>query len=216
MDALEEAREGRDPRVFCFESDREVAAFDRSVTELMAAMQNETHSMFVSEHNVLRLNHGGKWTHSARDDDPETTMHVITAEMSIPFKDIADNDLNLIARTLQPISEEMQRQFSQNMYGVVGAAAEKVGNVVNAQETGSFAESMLEMFRKIELGVDRDGNISMPQLHVSPETYKKIAAEMNSTPPDVQAEIEKVKAAKIEEAFEREAERKAKFRAAES
>lgn len=39
-----------------------------------------------------------------------------------------------------------------------------------------------------------------------------MAAEMQSIPPDLRAEIDKVKAAKVEAAQEREAERKAKFR----
>lgn len=203
-----------DPRVTCFESKEDEAAFDQSLMKLMGVVQDRTRANFVSEHNVLRMNHGGSWRHSARAEEPDTTMHHISSEMTIPFKDIADNDLDLIGRTLIPINEDMQRQFSQNMYAVVGAAADKVGNVVNAKELGSFAQSMLEMFRKIELGVDRDGKVSMPQLHLNPETYERMAAEMQSIPPDVQAEIDRVKAAKIEAAYEREAERKAKFKRA--
>jgi hypothetical protein len=79
-------------------------------------------------------------------------MHTISAEWTIPFKDIADNDLNLIARTILPMNDEMEKQFAINMYAVVGAAAEKVGNVVSARAAGSFSQSMLEMFKKIELG----------------------------------------------------------------
>ena len=212
MAKTEDAPEKPDPRVICFESKEDVIAFDQSLMKLMGVVQDQARANFVSEHNVLRMNHGGSWRHSAREEEPDTTMHLITSEMTISFKDIADNDLGLIGRTLIPVNEDMQRQFSQNMYAVVGAAADKVGNVVDAKELGSFAKSILEMFRKIELGVDRDGKVSMPQLHLTPETYDRMAAEMQSIPPDVQAEIDKVKASKVEAAYEREAERKAKFR----
>ena len=73
---------------------------------------------------------------------------------------------------------------------------------------------MLEMFRKLELGVDRDGNVSMPQIHVGPELYARLPEEMSKVPPELSAEIERVKAEKIKEALDREAERKGKFKRA--
>jgi hypothetical protein len=212
----EESPESPDPRVICFQAKEDEAAFDRSLMKLMGAMQDQTRAKFVNEHNVLRMNHGGGWRHTARAEEPETTMHHISSEMTIPFKDIVENDLNLIGRTILPVSDDIQRQFSQNIYGVVGAAAEKVGNVVDSREVGSFAQSMLEMLRKIEFGVDRDGNVSMPEIHIHPDNYERIVAEMQSVPPDVQAEIERVKASKIEAALGQESERKAKFKRAVS
>ena len=152
--------------------------------------------MFVSEENTLRLNHGSTWEHSARAPSPDTELHTISAEWTIPFKDIADNDLSLIERSVMPMNEQLERQFALNMYATVGAAAEKVGNVVDAQAAGSFAQSMLEMLKKIELGVDRDGNVSMPQVHVGPDAYARIEQELKNVPPELTAEIQRVKAGK--------------------
>ena len=203
-----------DPRVICFEGREDQAAVEMSIAQLVGALQEQSRTMFVNEHNVMRMNHGGKWVHSARDKKADSAMHSVSAEWLIPFKDIADNDLDLIARTIRPMNEDMQRQFAQNMYATVGAAAEKVGNVVDAKATGSVAQSMLEMFKKIEFGVDRDGNVSMPTLHVAPETYDRIVKELQSVDPEVEAEIERIKAIKIQAAFEREADRKSKFKTA--
>lgn len=186
------------------------------MTSLIRKMQKKSRDMFISEHNILHMNHGKHWIHAALEEKPDTTMHTISAEWIIPFKGIAENDLTLIEQTILPINEDMERQFAQNLYGTVGAAAEKVGNVVNAGEHVSFPHSMLEMFRKIEFGVDRDGNISMPQIHVGPAAYERIAREIQNVPPELEAEIEKVKAEKIQMAFDREAERKAKFKRADS
>jgi len=216
MASAEETTEKTDPRFRCFERADEETAFDASVTMLVGRMQARSRQMFVSEENTLRMNHGGSWIHAAQDPESDTTMHTISVESLIPFKDIAENDLGLIARTILPLNEEMEKQFAQSMYGVIGAAAEKVGNVVDAKAAGSFANSMLEMFRKIEIGVDREGNISMPQLHVGPAMAEKIANELQDVPPEIEAEIEQVRAEKVQSALDREAERKAKFKRAES
>jgi hypothetical protein len=201
-----------DPRFWCFERREEENAFEASVMAFLGQLQKRSRETFVSEQNVLRMSHGRNWVHSARDPEPDITMHKISAEYTIPFKDIADNDLSLIERTILPINEEMEKQFAQNMYGVVGAAAERVGNVVDARAAGSFAQSMLEMFQKIEFGVDRDGNVSLPQIHVGTDTFERISKEMKNVPPEIEAEIEQLKAEKIQAALDREVERKAKFR----
>ncbi|MDP9421378.1 MAG: hypothetical protein M3Q19_00840 [Pseudomonadota bacterium] len=203
-----------DPRFRCFERAQDEEVFETSVASLLGKMQATSRQMFVSQQNILRMNHGGTWVHAAREPEPDTSMHTISAEWMIPFKDIAENDLSLIARTILPINEEMEKQFALNMYGVVGAAAEKVGNVVDVKATGSFAKSMLEMFQRIELGVDRNGAISMPQIHVGPGMAERIAKELESVPPEIEAEIEQVKAEKVQQALEREASRKAKFKRA--
>jgi hypothetical protein len=210
----ERQTENIDPRIYCFERHEEDREFEASMASLMARMQDRSRKIFISEHNVLRMNHGANWVHSAREPDPGNTMHTISAEWMIPFKGIAENDLGLIAQTILPINEEMERQFARNMYGVIGAGAEKVGNVVNAKQTDSFSQSMLEMFRKIEFGVDRDGNVSMPQIHVGPDMYERIVNEMQNVPAEFTAEIEQVKAEKIQLALDRETERKAKFKRA--
>ena len=204
-----------DPRIFCFEGNADQREFEASVTSLIARLQDRSRKMFVSEHNVLRMNHGSSWLHSAREPEPDTTMHTISAETVIPFKGIAENDLGLIAETILPISEEMERQFTQNMYGLIGAGAEKVGNVVDAKQAGSFPLSMLEMFRKIEIDVDRDGNVSMPQIHVGSDMYERVTTEMQNVPTELAAEFEQVKAEKIRLAHEREVARKAKFKRAD-
>ncbi len=92
MAEISETPENPDPRVFCFQSKEDEAAFDQSLMKLMAVMQDRTRADFVSEHNILRMSHGGSWRHSAREEEPDTTMHQITSEMTIPFKEIADNE----------------------------------------------------------------------------------------------------------------------------
>lgn len=210
-----DAAQKADPRIFCFERPEEEKAFELSVTKLLGMLQERARATLVSPRNVLRMNHGRQWVHSAREPEPDTSMHSISSEWLIPFKEIADNDLGLIARSLLPVSEDMTRQFTHNMYGVVGAAAERVGNVVDAKAAGSVAASLFEMMSKIELDVDRDGNVSMPQIHAGSEAYEKLLEAMQNIDPELEAEFERLKHEKSRQALDREAERRAKFPRAE-
>lgn len=201
-----------DPRIICFDDPHAAEIFEKSVSRLIGALAEQSQSMYLHEENVLRMNHGETWVRSARATDSDATMHRISAEWTIPYKNIADNDLSLIARSVLPVSEEMQKQFARNVYGVVGAAAVKVGNVVDATASGSIAESFVEMMSKVELGVGRDGTVSMPQLHLHPSMFDRVKAAMDTISPELEAELERLKAVKTREAYAREDARKAKFK----
>ncbi len=205
----------RDPRIFCFDRPEEEEAFEQSVVALIETLNERARAMFVSPQNVLRMNHGRQWVHSARAPEPDTSMHSISTKWQIPFADLANNDLELIARSVLPVSEEMSRQFAQNTYRVLGAAAESVGNVVNAKIAGSVIASLQEMMSKIEFGVDREGKVSMPQIHVGTGAYEKLVEAIENMDPEVAAGIELLKETKSKQALEREAERVAKFRRAD-
>jgi hypothetical protein len=204
--------QNHDPRIFCFERPEDEKAFESSVMKLVAQLNERGRETLVSRQNVMRMNHGRKWVHSARDPEPDTSMHSISAEWLIPFREIADNDLGLIGRSILPMSEEMSRQFAQNMYRTIGEAAERVGNVVSEENAGSVSQSLIEMMSKIEFGVDRDGNVSMPQIHAGENAHAKIVAELGNMTPEVAAELERLRLEKTREALDREAERRAKFR----
>ena len=201
-----------DPRVICFEDSLAAESFDISFNKLIGQMAEQSRSLYLNEDNILRMSHGETWVHSARTTDTDAQLHRISSEWTIPFKEIADNDLGLIRRCILPVSEDMQKQFAQNVYGMVGASATKVGNVVDAAESGSIAQSFVEMMSKIELGVGRDGTVSMPQLHLHPSMFDKVKAAMDSISPELEAELERIKAVKTQEAYAREDTRKAKFK----
>lgn len=201
-----------DPRCFCFDLPDEEKAFTRSLNNLIATLQEDSRAALVSPQNVHRLYHGSEWVRAAREPIEDTSFNRISAEFLVPFKDIADNDLNLIARSILPLCENMSKQFAQNVYRVVGAAAEGVGNVVDARAAGSMEASLLEMMSKIEFGVDRDGKVRLPQIHVGREGYDKLREAAANMTPEAVARFEKLKAEKSQQALNREAERKARFR----
>lgn len=201
-----------DPRIICFERKEDIAAFDASLSKLLSVMQKRAQQSFINEENVLRMNHGGSWIHTARESESDTKLHTLSAEWQIPYKEIANNDLSLISKTVISVHNNMLEQFTKNMYDVIGDAAENVGNSVTTDQNQSFAVTFLEILRKIELGVDKDGNVCMPQIHVGMQLAKRIEQDLNNIDPHLAAEIEKVKATKIEEAQVTERKRKSKFK----
>jgi hypothetical protein len=106
----------------------------------------------------------------------------------------------------------MQRQFIEMLYTTISASAEATGNVIDAKAAGSIAASFLEMLKKIELAVDRNGEVKMPEIHVAPALGRKMIAELEAQPPEFREQVERVKAEKMASAFEREKERKERFK----
>lgn len=210
----DELEKKRNARVFCFVDDAEIAGFDRAYMVMMNDLRKRRTDMYINEDNVLQYIHGANWVCAGRGKDNEPAMQTLSTEWAVPFKALADNDLTWIEAGLHKTVEALSAQFAHSIYSVVGAAAEKVGNVVSNKETGSNAQSFLEMLKKIEFGVDRDGNVSLPQIHVGPDMGEKLLEELKAQPPEFSEEVERVKAERTELALQKEAERKAKFKAA--
>jgi hypothetical protein len=109
--------------------------------------------------------------------------------------DIIANDLGLLQRSFSEIGESMKQQFAD----------------MNAQQQGSLSDGFLAVLEKVEFGVDKDGNLHMPQFHAPPDVVERMVAELEARPPEFKAKIELLQQQKTQEAIEREAERKAKF-----
>lgn len=208
------APENADSRAICFEDIQGANAFEISVSKLIRKTAELSRTPFVDEDNIFRTKHGATWVHTARPTEVEAERHKISSEWTIPFKAIADNDLGLIQRCIGPVIEDMNRQFAENLYGMIGASAKKVGNVVDGSQSPSLAKSVIAMISKVEFGVDREGKVSIPQIHLHPSMLDKVKSAMASMSPEVKAELDGVMEAKGEEALAREAARKAKFKEA--
>jgi hypothetical protein len=69
----------------------------------------------------------------------------------------------------------------------------------------------MAMLEKIEFGIDKDGTVILPEIHVSPEFGDRMMAALENTSQEYKDRIEAVKTRKTAEALGRETERKAKF-----
>ena len=196
-----------------FPFDAERAAFQRSFNASVSALLREMQKTFLSSDNFLGYNHGRRWkSHAVAEGDSvgEFTPH--TAEIVTKFDDIIAGDLSIISKTTEEILRCIQAQFMKVMYSAVEEASEKSGNIVSAKSSGSKAQAFLEMLKKIEFGVDRDGRPLLPEIHASPEVADAMLKELSNQGPEFQAEVERTKRKKIEAALQREEDRMLKFK----
>lgn len=185
------------------------SAVQSSMTKLLAEKQRALTESIMSPHNTLHYSHGMKWKHPANPDDEDGTMESHSAEISLPFVRIIDGDISLLLESIDGMSEEFHRQLMQSMYSLISRTCDKTGNVVKASQN-SFPEAFEEMLEKIEFSVDRNGDVSLPQLHTG--DAKGMTQALQAQPPEYHERIQRLIDRKSAEAREQEALRRAKFR----
>lgn len=192
------------------------AAFARSQLHWLVERQKELRARFMIEENALRYQHRGKIVHPADEHDEPADMQEHSAITQLKFEDILTNNMDAWAKEMVEMSEALHGSFMGMVFKTVSDVSDKSGNVVSAKDAGSFAQAFMEMMKKIELSVDREGNVSMPNVYVPPGIAEKQIAELEAQPKEFHEEFERIKQDKIEEAKRREAERKSKFKSAAS
>ena len=132
-------------------------------------------------------------------------------EVLLKFKDVVSNNLQVINEINADFVEKMYGSMMKSMFRELDEVCENVGNVVNAKNFKSNSEAFLEMLRKIEFGVGRDGKPSLPSIHASPQMVDALLKELSSNGPEFNAEVERIKEQKIKAALEKERQRQARF-----
>lgn len=185
--------------------------FHQSFVKLLAQMQKKTVFKYLNPENTHRFKHGGQWAHPAAPDVLPGDMKVHSAETAVSFDKLVNHDLTVINQVLHQLTENMERQFMQMMYSTVSAAAESVGNTVDAKTAGSPHEAIAQMLEKVEFSSDKFGNVTPPTIHAGPETAQAMLKSAADAPPEFHQRIEAINARKTAEAVEREVQRKARF-----
>ena len=194
-----------------FEFDSGVDAFIQSFTTAVALYTKRFRANFVPPENELRFFHGGGWQRPAGEENMSGDMKMLSTVLQTRLDDIIANDLGLLQRSFSQVGDSMMQQFADLMYGTLSQACDITGNVVNAQQQGSLSDGVLAALEKVEFGVDKDGNVHMPQIHAPPGIAERMIAELEGRPAEFKEKIERLKQQKTQEAIERESVRKAKF-----
>lgn len=188
-----------------------LAAFDKALLNHVRAIIKQVVSQFVSPENSQRLRHGGSWSHPGNPEAVSTGMQEHSAELYVTFEDIVAHDLGAIDRHAEKIVEAMLGQFMQMMYSTVSAACDQTGNVVDAKDAGGPLEGFAAMLEKIQFSADKHGKVTLPQVHLHPDAFKRMQDAQKTASPELLRRIEETKARKTAEALQVEALRKARF-----
>lgn len=192
---------------------REAAEFQRGANKFIAQQVKQSLDHMVAPENRMRLHHGRSWGETiAEVSEASGSLKEKSAETTIKFDSLLHNDLKVLVEFLDHISQAMSTALVRDMYATVSEAAEDVGNVVSQREAGSFAKAFLEMLKKIEFGVDAQGQVTLPSMHVPPEAGQRMLDELHAQGPEFQAEVQRIKREKSEAALKRERERLARYR----
>jgi hypothetical protein len=186
-------------------------AFNTAFTRAIVQIHKRAMAQYLLPENTQRFRHGGAWRDAGNPEAFVGQPQMHSAYLETRFDDIVDNNLEVIERSLRSITESLHQQFAKMIYSNISAVCEASGNTVDTKAEGSIEAAFIAMLEKIEFAVDRDGNISMPEFHVSPETGQKMLDALKNAPPGYQERVEALKARKTAEALAREAERRAKF-----
>jgi hypothetical protein len=166
----------------------------------------------ISRENRYRLSHGSGWGSLADPDDEPGKFETATAEVVVSFEAVATQNLGAFRASIDAIAEQMARTVIGGLFSTVSEAADRVGNSVSASEQGSNAAAFLEMLRKIEFGVDSQGRVTFPSLHVGPGVAEKLLAELEAQGPEFHEEVRRLQTEKAKAALARDRDRRSRYR----
>lgn len=195
-------------RLVCFSDSKLAEAINESATQLMVAMVRER--QLVPAENEHRYSHGGVWTTAGADDVPDTTLHEMSSEWAIGYRDIVEQSLSKVLGIITRAAVQMSDEQTQMLFDKVIDACDRTGNTVDRAGKPRH-EAILESLRKIEFGVGRDGKVSGPSIYMSDGRLLDFEALIEMQPPEHRDELRRLFAIKSEQALAREAERLARF-----
>jgi hypothetical protein len=177
---------------------------------------DESMGAMISKENTETFYHGRTFVYQQDDlSTHEGEFRKQSTKYDLEMESILSGDLQAFPRFLETTVNDFVRQMKQLLFQRAGEAAESVGNTVDAREHSSIADAYLEMFRKVEFGVDKAGEISRPELFLHPDTAKRLEAELSKQGPEFRQAIQTLTNQKIVDAFRRERERLSKFKSAD-
>jgi hypothetical protein len=190
----------------------ELKRFEQAFSESLRAHLDMKRAEFMPPENVQVYRHGTSWrSDSSSHPDEISELQSHEHGLTIRWQDIIADDLSVMKRIFVDLGERMHGTIVREMYAKVSEAAESVGNTLSLKDVGSHAKAFLEMLRKIEFGVDREGKPSLPQFHASSEMIDAFLADLQSQGPDFEEQVRDIMKNKIAAAQERERVRRSKF-----
>lgn len=186
--------------------------FQKSFSALVRKVHQNNLYQTLTPRNIHNFAHGSGWrTHSGDESAKELSeIEKHSTEFSLSFTDVVQQNLAVLPRLISDITQSMHSGLMQSMYSKIHQATQQTGNIVTASQAGSNAKAVIEMLNKIEFGVDENGNVSMPEIHVP--SGSTIFEDIEKEGAAFEKEMEEIIERKKISALQKEQDRLSKFK----
>ncbi len=114
-----------------------------------------------------------------------TQMQSASSTFELKYDEVPSLTLEKIAYKLESAAKEMADQQVQHFYETISKAVESAGNTVSGGPL--TAERILEVMETIQIDFDKNGQATLPQIHIGPEQEDLLKREFSrlETEPDL-------------------------------
>lgn len=186
--------------------------FGKALLKMAVRAHREKISQYVSKDNMHSFKHGGGWLTVREDGTEESSFKKTGVELSMDYEDIIKNDINQFFKFINNFIEGFSSQTVQGIFQTISESCDKIGNTVNQKEYSSSAEAFLEMLKKVEFSVNKNGQVDLPQIHVGADAANPLMKSLKEQGEEFQREVERIKNEKSEAAIKKERERLNKYK----
>jgi len=165
----------------------------------------------LSEIKICRDFEGNKMSTSDVNGNIELSNYTeYYSEKSISDEDIINRGLEVFYEKTLEMADEVRRKLKHNMFQKLEEITKKAGTSINAKGKPFSADLLLEMFDKIQLDFDEEGNPKFPTIVISPEMFESIKDKLPShgEEPEFDKRFEELILKKRRECYDRESDRK--------
>jgi hypothetical protein len=199
-----------------FASEKDSTKFFEEVIRLLIKEFDKRRQKYVPTENFQVFHHGMGWNFQRQEKEgfkPHTgELEKVSTGCEIKLDRIVGNDMAIISDFVLETANRMEEGLVRKLADEMGAVSKETGNTVSIAKDGSLADAFLEIIKKTQAGVSRDGNVSRPTLFLNdPGLIEKLERELIERGPEFRKQIEVARNEQDQQALAREAERLARY-----
>ena len=161
-----------------FSDVKEYRIFAQSLNNFIFKEYNKKMSAYMSPENMYTLHHGNSFS-STEDNESKLTKHAVNIEFE--YSNIRLYKIEQFYVFITDFIEQISSQMKKTLYKTLSNTCEKTGNTIDAKEKKlSNPEAFLEMIKKVEFGVDKNGKVLIPNIHLHPDQATKFMDDIKA------------------------------------
>lgn len=212
MNAPNSAKKGFFCMSFPFQFNCETKIFGDNILTFVKELVQCKLSPYVSSANTIILYHGGGWTNPAINDSEESKIEEMSFELFMRPSWIIEHNVDEMINFLLDFADKQASQMIEKVFRTIKESCQNNGNVLERPNDLPVAETIIQMLEAVEFSVDRNGNVTMPQICSGSQMHEKILEAIPHLSPEYHQKCESIKARKIQEAIQKEQCRLKKFK----